>query len=85
MSEKLMSTDAESEIGRRMCRVMTVKEARAGAGDRRRSQKTVECGKCIVHMTWTSATVRSSGGTTMRCCRGAEGLADILVTTSAGS
>jgi len=46
MSEELTSTDAKSEMGRRMCRVMIVKEARAG--DRRRSQKIVECRKCVV-------------------------------------
>mmetsp|Transcript_157000 Transcript_157000/g.500758 ORF Transcript_157000/g.500758 Transcript_157000/m.500758 type:complete len:89 (+) Transcript_157000:76-342(+) len=42
-SEELRSTDAKSEMGRRMCCVMIVKEARAGAGDRRRLQKVVEC------------------------------------------
>mmetsp|Transcript_157002 Transcript_157002/g.500763 ORF Transcript_157002/g.500763 Transcript_157002/m.500763 type:complete len:84 (+) Transcript_157002:3-254(+) len=46
MSEESTTTDAENEMGRRMCRVMIVKEARAG--DRRRSQKIVECGKCVV-------------------------------------
>jgi len=44
--EELTSTDAKSEIGRRMRRAMIVKEARAG--DRRRSQKIVERGKCVV-------------------------------------
>jgi len=46
MSEELTSTDAKSEMGRRLCRVMFVKKPRAG--DRGRSQKILECRKCVV-------------------------------------